>query len=74
MNIWKQFNGLLPKDPLLVATVAAHNADGTSSVTWPGGGQSIVQGQSVAVGVKAFIQGNRVQGPAPALPLYEFEV
>jgi|Wag4MinimDraft_13_1082653.scaffolds.fasta_scaffold15321_2 hypothetical protein len=74
INLWKKFNNLLPQDPLLIATVAAHNSDGTSTVTWPGGGQSTVQGQSVAVGSKAFVQSNRLQGQAPDLPSYEFEV
>lgn len=74
VNLWKQFSALLPADPLLVATVAAHNDDGTSTVTWPGGGQSVVRGQEVEVGQKAFVQGHQLQGPAPTLPLFEFEV
>ncbi len=74
MNLWKRFRDLLPADPLLIAEVIAHNADGTSTVTWPGGGQSVARGQSVAVGGKAYVQGNQVQGPAPDLPVYEFEV
>lgn len=73
-NIWKQFENLLPADPLLIATISAHNSDGTSTVTYPGGGIAVVRGQSVAINSKAFIQSNQVQGAAPNLPSYEFEV
>jgi hypothetical protein len=74
MNIWKQFQALLPSDPLLIATIAAHNSDGTSTLVWPGGGQSVVRGQSVAVGQKAYVKSGQVQGEAPDLTVYEFEV
>ncbi len=73
-NLWKQFSALLPSDPLLVATVTAHNSDGTSTVQYPGGGTAVVRGQSVAIGAKAFIQSNQIQGAAPDLPLIELEV
>lgn len=73
-NLWKEFQSLLPSDPLLIVTVLAHNSDGTSTVEFPGGGQATARGQSVAVGSKAFIQGNQIQGEAPDLPLHEFEV
>ncbi len=73
-NLWKQFSALLPSDPLLIATVTDHNSDGTSTVTYPGGGTAVVRGQSVAIGNKAFIQNNQIQGEAPALPVYEMEV
>lgn len=74
MNVWKQFENLLPKDPLLVATVDSFTSGDTSSVTFPGGGTAIVRGQTVAVGLMAFIQNNQIQGEAPNLPDYEFEV
>lgn len=73
-NLWRRFNALLPTDPLLIATITAHNSDGTSMVQYPGGGVAVVQGQSVTVGSKAFIRSNRVQGAAPDLTTYEFEV
>lgn len=73
-NLWKQFSALLPSDPLLIATVQAHNSDGTSTVTYPGGGTAVVRGQSVAVGSKAFIRSNQVQGQAPDLTMIELEV
>lgn len=74
INLWKRFESLLPTDPLLIATVVAHNADGTSTVAWPGGGHSTVRGQEVVPGDKAFVQSNQIQGPAPNLPVFEFEI
>mgnify|MGYP000438605146 CR=1 FL=1 len=73
-NLWKEFQSLLPSDPLLIATVLAHNSDGTSTVEYPGSGQSTVRGTSVAVNSKAYIQSNQIQGEAPDLPVYEFDV
>ena len=73
-NLWKRFSALLPQDPLLIATVTAQNSDGTSTVTYPGGGSGVVRGQDVTVGSKAYIQSNQIQGEAPDLTLYEFEV
>lgn len=74
MNVWKQFQNLLPKDPVLIATVDSHNIDGTSTVTFLSGGSAIVYGQDVALNSKAFIQTNRIIGDAPDLTHYEFEV
>ncbi|MCK9172972.1 MAG: hypothetical protein RBR03_09145 [Desulfuromonas thiophila] len=73
-NLWKQFSALLPSDPLLIATVISHNSDGTSTLQHPGGGQSTARGTSVAIGSKAFIRSNQIQGAAPDLPLIELEV
>ena len=73
-NLWKQFAAMLPQDPLLIATITAHNSDGTSTVEYPGGGIAVVRGQNVTIGSKAFIQNNQIQGAAPDLTLYEFEV
>lgn len=74
MNLWKTFKGLLPTDPLLVGTVASHNADGTSTVTLPGGGVLVALGQDVDVGLLAFVQTGRVQGVAPALTTETIEI
>lgn len=66
-NLWGNFFRLLPQNPLLVVVVDAHNADDTSTVSFPGGAGSIrVRGTSVAVGDYAFIQFGQIQGPAPA--------
>ncbi|AXQ27582.1 hypothetical protein D0B54_02350 [Solimonas sp. K1W22B-7] len=74
MNIWKQFQQLLPSDPQLVGEVLRHNADGSSSVELPGAQVIRVQGQSVAAGLRAFVQGGRIQGEAPDLPTYELPI
>lgn len=73
-NIWKEFQGLLPKNPITVATVLSHNADGTSSVETPEGNLLRVLGTDVGVGLKTFIQGGRVIGEAPNLAAYTLEV
>lgn len=73
-NLWQRFRELLPSDPLLIGTVLSHNADGTSTVELPGGGQLRVMGQGVAVAAKAFIQGGRIVEQAPDLPVTEIEV
>jgi hypothetical protein len=74
MNQWLEFDGLLPRDPLMVVEVAAHNADGTSTVQFPNGSQLRVRGQSVAVGAFAFIRGGEVRGEAPAIFAVTLEV
>ncbi len=74
MNVWKQFEALLPADPLLVGQVLSHNSDGTSSVTLPGAQIIRAQGQSVPVGNFAFVQTGRVQGDAPNLPSVEVPI
>jgi hypothetical protein len=74
MNVWKQFENLLPKDPILVGTVTSHNSGNTSTVSFVSGGTAVVDGQSVAIGLKAFVQSNRIQSEAPDLTLYVFEL
>jgi len=74
MNIWKQFENLLPKDPLLIGTVITHNTGNTSTVQFPEGGYAVVYGQDVAISSKAFVKSGRIQGLAPSLSYYEFEV
>lgn len=73
-TLWQSFRELLPKRPLLVGTVASHNADGTSTLTTPEGGSVRVQGQSVAVSAQAFYQDGRIVGEAPALSAFTVDV
>lgn len=64
MNLFKQFQELIPgADPLLVGTVTATTGTSTTLET-PGGGVVIVRGGGVAIGQKAFYQG------APSLGLH----
>lgn len=65
--VWREFDGLLPKRPLTIATVLSHNSDGTSTVQYPGGAQVRVRGQSVAVAANAFIRDGEIRGAAPAV-------
>jgi len=74
-NLFRALRELLPEPALMVATVAAVNAsEGTSTVSFPGGGVQRVRGTSVAVGSLAFIRGGVIEGPAPALTLETIEV
>lgn len=72
--IWRDFENLLPHDPLLVAEVVAHNADGTSTVEFPNGSQLKVRGQGVDVGDHAFIRAGEIRGQAPAVTPVTLEV
>ncbi len=74
MSLWRQFQQLLPKAPLTVAKVLTHNADGSSSVEFPGGGTFKARGQGVDVGGYAFVRGGEVLGPAPAVVPVTLEV
>ena len=68
MNIWKEFEGLLPKTPLMVGTVQSHNSDGTSTVVLLGNsGTLVVRGTSVPLDALAFVRNGVVEGEAPAL-------
>lgn len=73
-NLYRQFIRLLPRDPLQVGTVTAHNSDGTSDVELPGSQTVRVRGQGVAVDSKAFIKGGEIQGPAPNLSVFTVPV
>lgn len=74
IDVWKQFDGLVPSQTIIVATVTAINSDGTSVLSTPEGGTLIAQGNVVGVGGKAYVQGGRITGAAPDLPPYEFTV
>ncbi len=68
MNPWKQLQSLIAQPPKQVGIIAAHNADGTSTVILTGGGQIRVNGQDNAVNARVFIRNHEVVGSAPALP------
>lgn len=74
MNIWKEFQQLIPGNPLLAGKVLSHNADGTSTVRLPDGALMRARGQSVAVGSSAFVRAGRVEDAAPDLPQVEIEI
>ncbi|MGO0307893.1 hypothetical protein ACTL6P_15030 [Endozoicomonas acroporae] len=73
-NIWQQFKALIPEGGRVVATITANNGNGTSQAELRNGSVITVKGESVAGGLKAFIQGGEIKGTAPDLAQYEVEV
>lgn len=72
-NLFRRLRDLLPEPPLTVATVAATNADGTVTVTYPGGSQVRARGVG-GVGSKVFLRSGIVEGEAPSLPTLVIDV
>lgn len=67
-NLYRALRELLPEAPLMVATVEiVHAGEGTSTVSYPGGGLQRVRGTSVDVGDLAFVRGGVIEGQAPPL-------
>ena len=74
-NLYRALRALLPEPPLQIATIIEiHATDGTSTITWPGGGTQRVRGTGVAIGSNAFVRGGVVEGAAPNLTLETIEV
>ena len=73
-NPWVKFGALIAPGAKAVVTVSAVNTDGTSVVALRSGGSLRVQGDDVAQGKKALIQGGRIIGAAPSLPVLSTEV
>lgn len=74
MNLWKEFQALLPRDPVTYGEVLSHTPEGTSRVQLPSGAVVIADGTPVAPGGHAWMQSGRVQGEAPDLPVYAVDV
>ena len=73
MNLYRQLLDILPTEPLTVATVTFVHADGTVTVTYPGGGTQRVRG-TATVGSAVFIRSGQIQGGAPELDFFTIEV
>lgn len=73
-NIWQQFKSLIPERGRVIATITTNNGNGTSQAELRDGSVITVKGNSVAVGDKAFVQGEDIKGTAPSLAQYEVEV
>lgn len=73
MRLWDEVEQL-SSDPLLVAEVVAHNADGTSTVRFPNASLLKVMGQGVGVGDFAFIRAGEIRGEAPPVVPVTLEV
>lgn len=67
MNVFKQFQGLLPQRPLLVGEVVAIS-NGVATIEEPGGGLSSARGEAT-VGDRVFFRDGAIEGPAPNLPV-----
>ena len=72
MNLFRQFEKLLPQRPLLIGTVTAVTTDGLL-VQLLGGAQVRARGEA-QVGERVFIRDDAVEGKAPAMPTITIEV
>lgn len=72
-NLYRQLRELLPEPALTVATLAATHADGTCTVTYPGGSQQRVRGTGTPGG-KVFVRAGQIEGPAPSLTSVTIDV
>ena len=74
-NIYRRLLELLPSEPTLTATVAAVHADGTATVTYPGGGTARLRNPfDQTAGQPVYTQGDAITGAAPDLPLVLIEI
>lgn len=74
-ELWDQFDGLVSSSPRLLATVTAHNADGTSSLTTYDGAQMRAIGiLGGAIPYNVWVRGGRVIEAAPNLALVELTI
>lgn len=70
VNAFLRFRQLLPQRTRYTATIEAINTDGTSNGTTRDGGKVKVIGDSVEVGLKAWVEDGRIVGEAPDLTEY----
>ena len=74
-ELWDEFSGLIAGSPALLATVTAHNADGTSSLTNYDGAEVRAMGiLGGTIPYNVWVRGGRVVEVAPNLPLIELDV
>lgn len=74
-DLWDQFGDLVGGSPRLLATVTAHNSDGTSTLTTYDGVQMRAFGQlPQAVPYNVWVRGGRLVETAPNLPLFEVSI
>lgn len=75
IELWDQFGALTGLSPRILATVTAHNADGTTSLTTAEGAQMRAQGQlGGTIPYNVWVQDGRVADTAPNLPIAETTV
>lgn len=72
-NLYRALRELLPESPLLVGIVDAAHADGTCTVSLPGGGSQRVRG-TAALAASVFVRDGVIEGEAPALTALVIEL
>lgn len=74
-DLWDQFGELVSSSPRLLATVTAHNGDGTSMLTTYDRVQMRALGQlQLPIPYNVWVRGGRLLEAAPNLPLVELTV
>lgn len=74
-NIYRRLLELLPETPTFTGTVAVNHADGTATVTYPGGGTARLRNPfEQPADQPVYTQGDTITGPAPDLPLVLLEI
>lgn len=74
-DLWSQFGSIVAGAPRYLATVHAHNTDGTSSVqTFEGGSMRALGQLGQSPPYNAWIQDGRVVEAGPNLPLTSLTV
>lgn len=72
MNLFAQFQKLIPQTPLQVGDVAAVSG-GVATITLPGGGTIQARG-TATVGQRVFVRDGLIEGLAPSLTVELIDV
>ena len=75
-DLWEQFGDLAGAEHRYLATVTAHNADGTASITTAEGWQTRVLGgiDGAATPYNVWVRNGRVDTQAPSFPIAEITI
>lgn len=74
-ELWDQFDGLVSASPRLLATLPAHNADETISLTtYDGAKMRAIEVVGGAIPYNVWVRGGRVVEGAPNLTLVDVAV
>lgn len=68
VNPWVRFQNLMPRAGRYTVTITSVNTDGTSMATRRDGKSVRLKGGLVAIGKKAWVEGEQIIGEAPDLP------
>lgn len=75
-DLWAQFGDVAAGDRRYLATVTAHNADGTASITTAEGWQTRVLGgiETAAIPYNVWVANGRIDSAAPNFPITQVTV